>query len=322
MVKKVFSLLLLLCLQADSSENILILYKSGKAKALENHLFDSPNTNSFTSNLLSGKDLRFGYFEKAISLLTCNKDKGILELYAPNTQKQFSLQKRYSAFTGKYSGDKMEEGDLRTPIGVYSLTQKKTNVDPFYGPMAFVTSYPNLYDRIRGKNGDGIWIHGVPFNGTRDKFTKGCIAIQNNDLLHLDQHINPSKTLLIIDSGPKKQVSPSIYSTIINSIGKWKNAWIDNDLEEYLSFYDTAFKRFDGMGFNQFKSYKERVFAKNDSKTIDLSDLSIIPYPGKANLFYVNFIEKYNSDTYKFEGEKSLLITLKSDNTISILVEE
>ena len=83
--------------------------------------------------------------------------------------------KTIPAFTGKYDGDKVSAGDRRTPIGIYNLTQKLSTVDPFYGPMAFVTSYPNLYDRIRGKSGDGIWIHGLPLPAIETTLPKGVL---------------------------------------------------------------------------------------------------------------------------------------------------
>ena len=296
-----------------------MLYKSGGKK-----LFDTQmNVPSYWSGSVFNKDLRFGYFERTCALLTCSKDKGILELYMPDAQKRFSLKKRFNAFTGKNAGDKVVAGDLKTPIGIYTLVEKKRQVDPFYGPMAFVTSYPNLYDRIRGKNGAGIWVHGVPLNGTRDPFTKGCIAINNNDLIQLDQSINPANTLLIIDSSLKQGVSPAAYSAILAGLHQWKYAWTYNDLDTYLSSYDPSFKRSDGMNFSQFKAYKERIFSKNEDKTILLDHLNIIPYPGeKRNLFWVTFNQLYISDSHKFEGEKSLLVRLNPNQSISILTEE
>lgn len=301
------------------SADSIMLYKSGGKKLLEQEM----NNPSYWAGSLFNKDLRFGYFERALSLLTVNKDKGALELYTPDTRQQFSLKKRYSAFTGKNRGDKYIEGDLKTPIGIYTLTEKKKTVDPFYGPMAFVTSYPNLYDRIRGKSGDGIWVHGVPLSGSRDPFTKGCIAINNNDLLQLDKSINPSNTLLIIDSASKQWVKPTVYSTILSSLYQWKSAWTYNDLETYLSFYDTSFRRSDGMNYNQFKSYKERIFAKYEEKSIAFSDINIIPYPGeKQNLFWITYNQLYSSESHQYKGEKSLLVRLNNDQSISILTEE
>lgn len=317
MVKALF--VSLLAVTTLLSSDVLTLYKSGGKKLLEQEM----NNPAYWSGSLFNKDLRFGYFERAFSLLTCSKEKGSLELYTPDAQKRFSLKKRYSAFTGKNSGDKKTEGDLKTPIGIYTLTEKKKRVDPFYGPMAFVTSYPNLYDRIRGKNGDGIWVHGVPFSGTRDPFTKGCIAINNNDLIQLDQTINPANTLLIIDSSLKQWVNPAAYSAILAGLYQWKYAWTYNDLDTYISTYDSSFKRYDGMNLSQFRSYKERIFTKNETKSITLDRLNIIPYPGeKRNLFWVTFNQLYLSDSHRFEGEKSLLVRLNANQTISILTEE
>lgn len=301
------------------SADVITLYKSGGKKLIEKKTHDA----AYWSGTLNNKDLRFGYFERTFSLLACNKEKGLLELYMPDSQKRFSLKKRYSALTGKNNGDKMIEGDLKTPIGIYNLIQKKKTVDPFYGPMAFVTSYPNLYDRIRGKNGSGIWVHGVPLSGTRESFTKGCIAINNNDLVQLDQNINPYNTLLIIDSAPKKPIDSASYSAVLAGLHQWKYAWAYNDLESYLSFYDPSFKRFDGMNLAKFKSFKERIFSKNEIKTITFNNVNIIPYPGdKRNLFLVTFDQIYVSDSHRYEGKKSLLIALKGDKTISILTEE
>lgn len=297
----------------------IILYKSGGKKLMEKEMLSS----HYWHNSLFNKDLRFGYFERALSLLTVNKERGSLELYAPDTQKRFSLRKKYNAFTGKNAGDKLREGDLKTPIGIYTFTEKKKKVDQFYGPMAFVTSYPNLYDRIRGKTGDGIWIHGVPFSGSRDPFTRGCVAINNDDLLQLDKNINPSNTLLIIDSSSKQWVAPTTYAIILASLYQWKSAWSDNDLERYLSFYDPAFRRADGMNFSQFKKYKERIFSKDESKSITFDSINIIPYPGETkNLFWITFNQQYISDSIRSFGEKVLIARLNKDETISILTED
>jgi murein L,D-transpeptidase YafK len=317
MVKILF--VLILTLSTLFSSEVITLYKSGGKKLLDTQM----NAPTYWSGTVSNKDLRFGYFERTLSLLTCSKEKGSLELYTPDAQKKFTLKKRYSAFTGKNPGDKRVEGDLKTPIGIYTLTEKKKRVDPFYGPMAFVTSYPNLYDRIQGKNGTGIWVHGVPISGSRDPFTRGCIAIDNNDLIQLDQNINPSNTLLIIDSSLKQWINPSAYSAILAALYQWKFAWTYNDFDNYISTYDPTFKRHDGMGLTQFKAMKERIFSKNETKTITFDHLNIIPYPGeKQNLFWVTFNQLYVSDSHRSKGEKSLLIRLNANQSISILTEE
>jgi murein L,D-transpeptidase YafK len=229
----------------------------------------------------------------------------------------------YSAFTGKYSGDKKSEGDYRTPVGIYNIVKKLDKVDSFYGPLALVTSYPNLYDTYNNKDGHGIWIHGVPTNQQRDEYTKGCIAIGNKDLVCLDKAIDYDKTLLIInDTQIKIYPSKNELATILSDLYAWRYAWIYNDEQKYLSFYDSSFKRFDGMKIDDFKRYKTRIFAKNEEKTIDFKDLKIIPYPNyEKNLYAVSFTEDYHSNSLSFSGNKTLIVKV-TNNVFKIVTEE
>lgn len=297
----------------------------GGMAAIQKELDRGFGDRTFWSDKLKNKDLQFGYYETTNTLLICEKNQPSLSLYKKenkSNKERFVRLKTIPAFTGKYDGDKMSEGDRRTPIGIYSLIEKKEVIDQFYGPLAFVTSYPNLYDRIRGKNGDGIWIHGLPISGDRDSFTKGCIAIDNLELTNLDQSINPKNTLLLIDN-KTKTYNGIAYDAIIAQLYQWRHAWKYNDLNSYLSFYDTTFVRYDGMEYFDFKNYKQRIFDRKETKEILFSNLNIIPYPGdRPNLFMVTFDETYTSEKHNFTGQKILMILLNSDNSISIISEQ
>ncbi|MDP3265280.1 MAG: L,D-transpeptidase family protein [Sulfuricurvum sp.] len=320
MVKKL--LLLPLFITSLFAGEVMDLYRNGGMSAIQKEIDRGIADPSFWQVKLAQKDLRFGYYESTNSLLICGKDHSSLNLYRKDKNERFALLKSIPAFTGKYDGDKVNEGDRRTPIGVYTITQKLNTVNPFYGPMAFVTSYPNLYDRIRGKNGSGIWIHGVPLDGDRDSFTKGCIAINNDELTGLDQSIDYKNTILLIDSKLREHTN-SPYATIMSQLYKWRYAWKYNDFQAYLSFYDTTFMRYDGMEFYDFKNYKQRIFDKKESKEILFSNLNIIPYPGeRPNLFMVTFDETYNSDNHNFSGQKALMLLLNNDHSISIISEQ
>jgi murein L,D-transpeptidase YafK len=298
------------------------LYRNGGMRAIQKEIDRGIADTAYWQSKLAQKDLQFGYYESTNTLLICGKDRSSLNLYRKDRNERFALLKSIPAFTGKYNGDKVNEGDRRTPIGVYTITQKLNTVDPFYGPMAFVTSYPNLYDRIRGKNGSGIWIHGVPLEGDRDSFTKGCIAINNDELTGLDQAIDYKNTLLLIDSKLKEHTT-SPYATIISQLYQWRYAWKYNDFQTYLSFYDTTFIRHDGMEYYDFKNYKQRIFEKKESKEILFSNLNIIPYPGeRSNVFMVTFDETYTSDNHNFSGQKVLMLLLNNDQSISIISEQ
>ncbi|WP_208645698.1 L,D-transpeptidase family protein [Mucilaginibacter endophyticus] len=92
-------------------------------------------------------------------------------------------------------GNKISDGDSRTPQGVYYLDNKTDRDDKYY--KSFWISYPNQADRTlalkRGvKPGVGVMIHGTP--SQRDSstdWTNGCIALINTDMDTLFKYVMP-----------------------------------------------------------------------------------------------------------------------------------
>jgi murein L,D-transpeptidase YafK len=279
----------------------------------------------YWDNILKNKDTRFGYSELYSSFLICDKNSSTLTIYKQDENKTYIKKKVYDAFTGKVNGDKQREGDLKTPVGIYQINDrlsKETKLDPFYGPLAFVTSYPNLYDKIRGKNGSGIWLHGLPINQDRDDFTKGCIAIDNKSIECLDRNIKMDKTAIVIYPNKPNFTSKEKLSAILSQLYDWRFSWIYSDIDKYLSYYAEDFTRFDGMKIDTFKKYKTRVFNKDEKKTIIFSDISVIAYPASENVYQVTFKEYYKSKTFEFNGDKTLLVRLDNMNKLKIFIEK
>jgi len=91
-------------------------------------------------------------------------------------------------------GDKLREGDFRTPEGSYELIARNADSDFF---LAILISYPSVTDtrRSRAKGydpGGSIMIHGQPNNPTRSPeyyrrvdWTNGCIAVSNSDMVDI-----------------------------------------------------------------------------------------------------------------------------------------
>lgn len=316
-------LLILISLNVFAS-NILTSYRVNGVADIEKQMDLELSKEEYWSSYLVTKDTTFGYIESYLNVLACDKSKSTLDLYSTDQNQSFKFKKTYSAFTGKLKGDKTKEGDLKTPVGIYQIVQKlskETNLDPFYGPFAFVTSYPNLYDSYRGRNGSGIWIHGLP-SEDRDSFTRGCIAINNSSIECLDRNIDISKTLIIInDSTVKTNLSKETLSSILAQLYSWRYAWLYDDIENYLSFYSTQFVRHDGMDIEKFTSYKTRVFKKAEKKTILFNDINVIPYPGNTNIYQITFKEFYKSNSFEFIGNKTLIVEFDKNKKIKILTE-
>lgn len=317
-------LALLLILTNLFAEDILTSYRLNGIADIEKKMDKELAKEEYWSGILKDKDTSFGYTESYSNILACDKSKSKLELFTLDKGKDFKSKKKYDAFTGKHQGDKVKEGDLKTPIGIYKIVQKlskATKLDSFYGPIAFVTSYPNLYDTYRGRDGSGIWIHGLPTEKSRDDFTRGCIAINNSNIECLDRNIDISKTILIIDDTKVKQdVSKKTLASLLAQLYDWRYSWIYDDINDYLSFYSPEFTKDDGMNFKDFKSYKTRIFQKNERKSIVFNDINIFPYPNTSDIYQIDFKEFYKSDTYKFTGNKTLIVKFENKK-MKILTE-
>ncbi len=314
------SALLNISLYAD---NILTNYRNNGLDDIEKKMDSELTKTEYWDNYLKDKDTKFGYIESYASVLTCNKKESSLHLYNKDNNNSFTLEKNYSAFTGEVKGDKIKEGDLKTPIGIYNITKKISKLDSFYGPLALVTSYPNLYDKYRGKTGSGIWIHGLPTQQKRDDFTRGCIAINNENIQCLDRSMDIEKTILIIsESTTKQNISKEILSKLLAGLYEWRYSWLYNETQKYLSFYSSDFIRSNGMKYEQFKKYKTRIFDKAEKKKIIFNNINVIPYPNAENTFKITFKQYYTSKSFYFEGDKILMVRVDSDNNFKIFTEK
>jgi murein L,D-transpeptidase YafK len=91
-------------------------------------------------------------------------------------------------------GHKEQEGDFRTPEGVYSIASRNPRSEFF---LSLKVSYPSAEDREAARKrgvppGGNIMIHGLPNVPKRSltyyrdvDWTNGCIAVNNDDMLEI-----------------------------------------------------------------------------------------------------------------------------------------
>ncbi len=303
--------------------NIIDIYREKGSEAAIDLLDKQLQKLQYWQKVIDDKDVRFGYYSNMDYILVCNKKRKKLDIYKIDN-KELKNIKTIKVIVGKNSGDKVKEGDLRTPVGVYRLIRKLTNLDDYYGPFAFVTTYPNLYDKIRGKNGYGIWIHGMPENCEREPGTKGCIAMENEELKKLESILELKKTILLINEDKPDIANKEDIVQILSMLYKWRYAWKNSDINSYLQFYHPKFIRFDGKNLKEFSEMKKNIFSSKKGQKIEIvfTDINIIPYqtPDNEKIYRVNFHEKYRSKSYRFEGDKELYVVKTTDGW-KILVE-
>jgi murein L,D-transpeptidase YafK len=327
LVKIIIMMLLLNILNAQNLTDIIKTYMSGGksevVQDLESILIDV----DFWKEYIKDIDIKYGYFGYKEYLILASKKKKSILVYKIK-EKNPIIYKKIPALFGAINGDKQYEGDKKTPIGIYDfiarLNRGNKNLAEKFGPLAFVTTYPNLMDKlIYKKTGHGIWLHGKPKNSETKMDTLGCVAIDNNELSNLGDMIDYKKAILIISQDKYAKSSKKEIALLLANLYMWRHSWIVNDFTNYISFYDDNFRRYDNKSLNQFSKFKKKIFKKNRVKEILFSKINIIPYiqSDGRKMFKISFYEKYKSQYYKFNGQKNLYVEL-IDEKMNIIMEE
>ena len=129
-----------------------------------------------------------------------------LYIFSNNGQELVS-EADYYVTIGKRGFGKEREGDLKTPVGIYSISSYKpgSTLHERYGYGALTLDYPNPLDKHLKRTGYGIWIHGTePGWINRGPFASdGCITLSNNDFKNLVTRFDlQSGTRVVIDDQP------------------------------------------------------------------------------------------------------------------------
>ncbi|EDP0279668.1 TPA: murein L,D-transpeptidase family protein [Campylobacter jejuni] len=314
--------------------SIMILHASDLVKIYLNQGLDAVGVaiekeltqKDFWLSEIGDKNISLGYYDDNVAIVLTNKTDKILRVYSYEDGKIRKDFEQKDIITG-LMGDKKIEGDLKTPVGFYELGRKFNPGDPYYGPFAFATTYPNLLDKVQGKTGGGIWIHGYPLDGSRlDEFkTRGCIALFNNNLEKFAKVVQDKKVFVMTEEKEKIRAKKDQIASLLADLFTWKLAWTNSDTNAYLSFYDEQeFKRFDKMKFEQFASMKKSIFSRKEDKKIKFSDINISPYPNLENetMYRISFYEDYYTKNYQFRGDKILYVKIDSKGKMKILAEQ
>ncbi|EAJ6926281.1 murein L,D-transpeptidase [Campylobacter jejuni] len=325
MLKRLALLITLSSLMLHASDLVKIYLNQGLdavGVAIEKELTQK----DFWLSEIGDKNISLGYYDDNVAIVLTNKTDKILRVYSYEDGKIRKDFEQKEIITG-LMGDKKIEGDLKTPVGFYELGRKFNPGDPYYGPFAFATTYPNLLDKIQGKTGGGIWIHGYPLDGSRlDEFkTRGCIALFNNNLEKFAQVVQDKKVFVMTEEKEKIRAKKDQIASLLADLFTWKLAWTNSDTNTYLSFYDEQeFKRFDKMKFEQFASMKKSIFSRKEDKKIKFSDINISPYPNLENetMYRISFYEDYYTKNYQFRGDKILYVKIDSKGKMKILAEQ
>ena len=229
------------------------------------------------------------------------------------------LLKVYPMATGKKLGDKIFQGDHRTPEGVYflqdfidhkSLMSRYGKEGAIYGAGAFVLNYPNPIDRREGKTGGGIWLHSTNDEARINKGleSRGCIVTANAHLIDVARYIEIHRTPIIVVhelAWLNRVAWEQKRARIQKAINDWVTAWKNEDFANYAGLYHKNFRDPIRGGLANFKSYKRAVFRNKGTPEITLDSLNILQY---RDYIVATFRQHYSSNTIKDVGKKTLYL--------------
>ncbi len=227
---------------------------------------------------------------------------------------------------GKNGAAKEREGDGRTPIGVYRITGfiAPRDLSPFYGAGALPLTYPNRWDQLLGRTGDGIWIHGNPIGNPRrpPRASDGCVTLDNGALESLRRRLDPGTPVIIaerLDWVASERVE-RYRRDFMADFERWRRDWESLDTDAYLSHYAAEFRSERG-DLQSWRVYKRRVNARKRWIKVAVEDMDAFLYPGEANLIQVVYSQDYRSSNYRERSIKEQFWRLGADGRWRIVYE-
>lgn len=145
---------------------------------------------------------------------------------------------------GRAGAGKEKKNDGKTPLGTYFIDKRidGESLPDKYGDAAYPLNYPNAWDKINGKTGHGIWLHGTAKASYSrvPNATEGCISLANDDLKELEQYISQNTPIII--GNPVKWSNNRVAINNAESLKQFKgvNKTLDETIAQHIIPVNTS----------------------------------------------------------------------------------
>lgn len=235
----------------------------------------------------------------------------------------------FQVMTGRVNGDKISQGDEKTPEGLYFVTGFLSpeklrgmygDVAKQYGEGAYPLSYPNFKDRLQGKTGGGIWLHGID-PARADNVTKGCVAFENDKLRMLSDYIGVGTPVVITDEGVSGAVQQirDHFNQVRKVVADYVDAWEGNDFDGFKKAYHSGFKSAAGQKLPAYLAYKKSLMDIFPYRKVTADNFRIFSISDKESV--AEFSQFYCAPNVISYGKKRFYLE-KEEGALRITAEE
>lgn len=205
----------------------------------------------------------------------------------------------YYASQGKLGVDKFKEGDQKTPIGVYYITSHlpASRLPDFYGSGALPINYPNEWDKINGRSGSGIWLHGTP----SDSFSRpplssdGCVVLTNPDLYKLVNSVEIGKTPVVISESIEfvtKAKWENDRTLAARLVDNWRRDLETLNPQRVMTNYSKKFRSDRGEDLTTWFAKHQQSLNGVKDLSVALRDVTHFFYPGRDDMIVSTFTQE------------------------------
>jgi murein L,D-transpeptidase YafK len=211
-------------------------------------------------------------------------------------QGELHFQRDFYISQGKLGVNKEKEGDQKTPLGVYYITGRLAGhrLPDLYGVGALPISYPNEWDKLHGRDGSGIWLHGTPARnyGRPPLSSDGCVVLTNPDLREVVGSIEVGKTPVVIasetDFVSRAQLNDERTQAQAMVEG-WRAALESPDPQQLRAKYSSRFRTEQGEDLDDWLARQRKQTEALVKPSMALRSLSLFRYPGREEVVVATF---------------------------------
>ncbi len=227
-----------------------------------------------------------------------------------NRNDQIRLLSDFYVSQGKLGINKLKEGDMRTPVGVYYIIGHLPGVKlpDMYGKGALPLDYPNDWDKAQGRSGSGIWVHGTPPEtfSRPPLSTDGCVVVSNDDLNTLTRTVEIGKTPILIGDQvefvSKEQMERDlrVASALVEA---WRRDVENRDDAGLRALYSPRFKSAADEDVNAWLD-KNRFLPGAKKISVTVTQPSYFRQPSQEEVIVSNFTQQIVVGKYRHAVRK------------------